>query len=111
KAMVVAAQTQDIVYTPSISGLPASFMRQSIEAVGLDPANLPAPKGLHKPDLPEGLHAWKDIWSAGHGVGLIKDIPTVAELVDRLEVEYQAARRQFLGQVKKPHARFPLETD
>jgi nitronate monooxygenase len=109
--MVMAAETQDIVYTPSISGLPASFMRQSIEAAGLDPANLPPPKRLHQADLPPGLHAWKDIWSAGQGAGLIKDIPTVADLVDRLEADYQAARRQFLGLTKKPHARFPLETD
>lgn len=111
KAMVMAAETQDIVYTPSISGLPASFIRQSIEAVGLDPKNLPPPKGVHIPDLPPGLHAWKDIWSAGQGAGLIKDIPTVEALVDRLEAEYQSARRQFLGLTKKPHARFPLETD
>lgn len=97
KAMVVGAETKDIVYTPSISGLPASFMRQSIEAAGLDPAHLPPPKGLHTPDLPEGLHAWKDIWSAGHGVGLVKDIPTVSALVDRLEAEYHSATSALLG--------------
>jgi len=40
----------------------------------------------------EGLKAWRDVWSAGHGVGLIDDVPSVAELLDRLEAEYCAAR-------------------
>lgn len=92
KALVVAAETKDIVYTPAISGLPASFIRQSIEAAGLDPANLPAPLGLHRPDLPKGVAAWRDIWSAGQGAGLIRDVPTVAALVERLAQEREAAR-------------------
>jgi nitronate monooxygenase len=97
KAGVLEAETKDIVYTPSISGLPASFIRQSIEAVGLDPANLPPPLGLHRPDLPEGVRAWRDVWSAGQGAGLVRDIPTVAELIDRLDTEYQAAKRDFMA--------------
>jgi nitronate monooxygenase len=39
--------------------------------------------------------AWKDIWSAGQGVGNITDVPPVAELVDRLEGEYRAARARL----------------
>ena len=97
KAMVLATETKDIVYTASISGLPASFIRQSIESVGLDPANLPPPKGLHRADLPQGVRAWRDIWSAGQGAGLVSDLPTVAQLADRLEAEYQAARADFLA--------------
>lgn len=96
KAMIVAAETKDILYTPSISGLPANFIRQSIEAAGLDPARLPPPKGLHQADLPEGARAWRDIWSAGQGVGLIVDVPPVAELVARLSREYDEARADFM---------------
>jgi len=36
--------------------------------------------------------AWRDIWSAGQGVGQIYDIPSTAELVERLRNEYAAAR-------------------
>ena len=97
KAMIVEAETKDILYTPAISGLPASFIRQSIEAAGLDPQNLPPPKGLHMPDLPEGVAAWRDIWSAGHGAGLITDAPPVGELVRRLTSEYAAAKVEFLA--------------
>jgi nitronate monooxygenase len=89
---LLAAETKDIVYTPSISGLPASFIRQSIEAVGLDPANLPPPLGLHRADLPQGVRAWRDVLSAGQGAGLVRDVPTVSALLDRLATEYEAAR-------------------
>jgi nitronate monooxygenase len=33
----------------------------------------------------------KDIWSAGHGIATIHDVPTVGELVGRLANEYRAA--------------------
>jgi nitronate monooxygenase len=41
--------------------------------------------------LPEDVTPWKNLWSAGQGVDLIEDIPTVAELVQRLRREYVAA--------------------
>jgi nitronate monooxygenase len=110
KAMVVAAETKDIVYTPSISGLPANFMRQSIEAAGMDPARLPPPKGLHRADLPEGVRAWRDVWSAGQGAGLVRDVPPVADLVERLAVEYEMARRAFLSP-PRASSRLSAETD
>jgi len=37
---------------------------------------------------------WKDIWSAGHGVGSIEDVPSAAELVNQLQTQYQAAHEQ-----------------
>jgi nitronate monooxygenase len=97
RATLLAAETKDIVYTPSISGLPASFIRQSIEAAGLDPARLPPPLGLHRPDLPEGVRAWRDVLSAGQGAGLVRDVPTVLALIDRLAAEYETARAAFVA--------------
>lgn len=93
KDMIVTEKTDDIVYTNSISGVPANFMRTSLTHVGLDPDNLPAPDGPFRPNLPEGLTAWNSIWSAGQGVGLINDLPDTAVLVSRLIEEYQAARQ------------------
>ncbi len=95
KALLTSAQTKDIIYTPSISGLPASFIRQSIEAAGLNPEALPPPRGLHKPDLPPHIKPWKDVWSAGQGVGLIDDLPTTFDLVARLAREYEDAKQDF----------------
>jgi hypothetical protein len=39
--------------------------------------------------------AWRDIWGAGQGVGLMDDVPTVAEMVERLTQQYQAARERL----------------
>jgi len=91
KRMLVEARSEDVIFTPSISGMPANFLRSSLLAAGLDPDRLPPPKGLLKPDLPEGIKAWRDVWSGGHGVGLIDDVLPTAELVTRLRGEYAAA--------------------
>jgi nitronate monooxygenase len=96
KQMIVDSDSGDIVYTPLFSGVHGSYLAGSIRNAGLDPANLPVNEapGLYRTreDRPK---TWKEIWSAGHGVGNIDDIPTVAELVDRLEAEYLAARERI----------------
>lgn len=91
KQMLVDHGSLDILYTPAVSGVPASWLKGSIERVGLDPANLPQPEGPMRPNLPQGLRAWRDIWSAGQAVGRIEDVPTVATLVDRISADYDAA--------------------
>lgn len=88
KEMIVGARAADIVYTPNISGVHANFMRQSIAAAGLDPDNLPAHAEL---DMKNEAKAWKTVWSAGHGVGAIDDLPPVAELAQRLVADYRSA--------------------
>lgn len=87
KAMTVAATAADIVYTPAVSGVPASFLRQSLEAAGLDPATLPG----HRLDLQGEARAWSTVWSAGQGVAALHDIPPAALLCDRLVAEYHDA--------------------
>lgn len=91
KALLVSQQSADVMVTERISGLEATFMRGSIAAAGLDPDYLPPRLGLFQPDLPEHLKAWRDIWSAGHGVGAIDDVPNVAVLVERLRRDYERA--------------------
>ncbi len=91
KDMLVSEGTHEVAYTPAFSGVAANYLKASIRRAGLDPDKLPAPRGLWQPDLPPGVKAWRDIWSAGHGVGCIHDILPVADLVSRLETEYRAA--------------------
>lgn len=88
KRMILAASSADILHTPAISGVPANFLRPSLIAGGLDPDNLPA---AGKMDLEGEAKAWRDFWSAGHGVGGIADLPPAAALCDRLVAEYRAA--------------------
>ena len=90
KALLVSQTSADLVYTADIAGVPANWMLESIRRVGLDPDNLPKPKGrgMRHDHLPESVVPWKNLWSAGQGVDLIDDVPTVAELVERLRSEY-----------------------
>lgn len=96
KQMIVDSAAADIVYTPHFSGVPASYMRASIAAAGLDPEKVLGPRegaslGLEEKD-DNGPKAWRDIWSAGQGVGAITDIPSVAELIARLKTEYDGVK-------------------
>ena len=91
KNFLLSQQLSDVITTDRISGLDATFLRGSIAAAGLDPDNLPPRKALFEPDLPDGIKAWRDVWSGGHGVGLIEDIPSVGELIARLLAEYVLA--------------------
>ncbi len=90
--MLVECTAADIVYTDAISGTNASFLWPSLQRAGFSREQLVpgAGKGqLH--DLAEEAKAWRDMWSAGHGVSSIHDVPTVAELAARLQAEYRAA--------------------
>lgn len=104
KQMILDAKAADIVHTPAVSGVPASFMRQSLEAAGYDLKRLTDKADVNygeklKP-ISDEAKAWKTVWSAGQGVGDISDLPTVEELVKRLDNEYRAAlqRASQLGQ-------------
>ena len=46
--------------------------------------------------------AWKTIWSAGQSTGNIRDIPTVAQLIDQLKREYAQAQLDLAHQVNPP---------
>ena len=93
KALLVSETSTGLIYTGGIAGVPANWLKESIRRVGLDPDNLPEPHGRGKrhDHLPPGVTPWKNVFSAGQGIDLIDDIPSVAELVARLRAEYVAA--------------------
>lgn len=95
KDMVLNARAADIIHTPAVSGVPASFMRQSLEQAGYDLNRLQDKSAVNygeklKP-VDDEAKAWKTVWSAGQGVGGISDLPSVSELIARLDQEYRAA--------------------
>ncbi len=96
KQMIVDSKSGDIVYTPLFSGVHGSYLAGSIRNAGLDPNNLPINEtaGQYR-SRDERARTWTDIWGAGQGVGDIDDVPSVAELVDRMETEYREARRKL----------------
>ena len=100
KEAIVRAGASDIIYTDFFTGVRGNYIRESIEKAGLDPDNLPAPeRGMSFSSGSSKPKSWKDIWGAGQGVGQIEDIVPVAQIVARLQTEYQAARQRLFNDV------------
>ena len=100
KQMVVDSSLDDVVLTRAFTGLPASWLRGSIANAGFDPAALPEGQSAEQATAAFGhgqggveRARWADLWSAGHSVSGVHDVPSVAELVLRLSREYADARR------------------
>ncbi|WP_029920260.1 NAD(P)H-dependent flavin oxidoreductase [Nevskia soli] len=91
KRMLVESGVEDLVYTDRLSGIGCNFLKPSLARHGVDPATLP-PK---TPDLSvltdTTAKVWRDLWTAGHGIATIHDVPSVAGIVARLAAEYRAA--------------------
>jgi nitronate monooxygenase len=97
KEMVVGAKAADIVYTKAFSGVHGNYLVPSVVAAGFDLDQLDQidrQMDLEKRSK-DGAQAWRDIWSAGQGVGAVTEVLPVAALVDRLEREYRAARERL----------------
>jgi nitronate monooxygenase len=95
---VVESTAADVVYTNLFTGVHGNYLRKSIASAGLDPDNLPEAE-KSKMNFGSGgntgAKAWRDIWGAGQGVGLMNEIKPVAEIVARLKAEYEAARKRL----------------
>ncbi|MGX5713346.1 NAD(P)H-dependent flavin oxidoreductase [Sphingopyxis terrae subsp. ummariensis] len=91
KDMVVAAGAEDIMPSKGITGVTANWLKSSLIAAGYDPANMPEDKRPNFSDAQDDAKAWKNVWSAGQGVGAVRATEPVADIVDRLVTEYDAA--------------------
>jgi nitronate monooxygenase len=98
KQMVVDAGPDDLIVSSSVTGTPASWLRPSLIAAGQDPDNLG--------DAPERNYTsggstkrWRDIWAAGQGVESVRKVEPMADIVDQLSSEYDAAIAQFQSRV------------
>jgi nitronate monooxygenase len=101
KHAILEAKAADIIYTNLFTGVHGNYIRESIVNAGLDPEALPE-SDKSKMDFGAGsskAKAWKDVWGAGQGVGLMDDVPSVAELVGRLKREYDETKAR-LGVVR-----------
>jgi len=91
RKMVVDSTVEDLVVTNVFTGGNASYMRGSIENMGLDPDNLSHKSRMDLADSQEQIKAWKHVWSAGEWVGSVKRIEPTAAIVARLRREYREA--------------------
>lgn len=97
KRMIVDCSADDIVYSNYFTGVYGNYLKPSIAAQGIDPDTLDKREevtmnfasGSSKPKN------WKDIWGSGQGIGAVRAVQSVSDLVDRLEGEYQEARTRL----------------
>jgi nitronate monooxygenase len=95
KKMIMESSAEDIVYTAAVSGVNASFLRPSLEAMGITEKHWKETKkidfGSETDAVSEEAKAWKTIWSAGQGVSTISDSVSVSNLIGKLKAEFIAA--------------------
>ena len=98
KQMIIDSSATDIVYTAAVSGVPASFLRPSLESMGITEemwgrkAKMDFGKELDA--AKSEAKAWSTIWSAGQGVTNISDDLPVQELVDRITNEFKESIKE-----------------
>ncbi len=90
RQMVWDSSMEDLIASRAITGALGNWMRASVDAAGLD---MDAMKSEAKIDFSSDMHsgskAWKNVWSAGQGVGQIQQAETVADVVASLRDGYQ----------------------
>ena len=89
KSMIINSNYDDLRMTNLFTGAQAYYLKDSIINNNLDPDNLDSnTDGFNVSASQDKISAWKDIWSAGQGVGLIKNIESVESIVEELESEF-----------------------
>jgi nitronate monooxygenase len=94
KKMIVEGSAADIMVTNCFTGVNANFLLPSIRGNGLDPTNLQRPAGATI-DISDGgsnPKAWREIWSAGQGIGAIKQAGPATDYIEWLAKDYAQAR-------------------
>ena len=95
KQAIVNASSDDIVYSNLFTGVHGNYLAPSIRNAGLDPENLPESDASKMNFGGDAKKAWKDIWGCGQGIGAVKAVLPTADLVARLQREYEEARARL----------------
>ena len=103
REMLVDSDHQDIILTDAFSGVNCNMLKPSIRKEGMDPDQLEKKEKVDFDGMSKSSDskAWRDIWSAGHGVGAITKVDTVEGIVKQLEKEYQDAFGKLAAQAEK----------
>lgn len=97
KQAIIESTSDDIVYSNLFTGVHGNYLASSIRAAGLDPENLPESDPSKMNFGGDGKSkAWKDIWGSGQGIGVINEVKSAGEYVEKLHKEYIEARNDLL---------------
>ena len=112
KKMIIDSSAENIVYTAAVSGVNASFLRPSLESMGITEKHWKDTKkidfGNEEDAMSAEAKAWKTIWSAGQGVSNIADTMSISELIYKLKAEFLLAivnQQKLLKYYKEPFAK------
>jgi nitronate monooxygenase len=95
REMVVASTVEDLVPSKAVSGVMANWLKPTLEKAGLNDNQLREEKRIDfSGDIIDAPKAWKDVWSAGQGLGVVDCIAHVEEVVSQMEAEYLACLRE-----------------
>jgi len=89
--MLIDSNLEDLIYTDAFSGVKANYLVPSIQKAGLDVNQLQKKEKLDFSFNDTQTKAWRDIWSAGQGVGSIERVLPVSKIVEELHQEYREA--------------------
>jgi nitronate monooxygenase len=101
KQAIVAGDASDIVGSSLFTGIFGNYLKPSIVGAGLDPDNLPPGDKSAMSFISRGASetkVWRDIWGSGQGIGAVKSVQPVAEVVARLQREYAEAKKRICWQ-------------
>jgi len=90
RQMLIESNADDIHLTAEITGIPANMLRKSLERSGFKPEA--KHDGFNLLKEIETLRAWRDIWSAGQGVGDVERVEPAAAVVEHMAHQYNVAR-------------------
>lgn len=91
RQMLINSTLEDLVYTDAISGIKGNYLLPSLQKAGFDVENMMKKDSIDLSFSESKAKAWKDIWSAGQGVGSVKKISSIKEVVGDLKAEYHQA--------------------
>lgn len=92
REMLVAATYNDLVLSNALTGAYANYLKQSLDKMGVNYGGPAKAASMDLSNSDSKIKAWRDVWSAGHGVGSVRQIEPAAKIIARLKSEYEAAR-------------------
>lgn len=91
KQMILESTAEDLIYTAEISGIPANWLKKSVERAQITkPATIAGV--VSETEIEKEYKRWRDIWSAGQGITQIKEIKSARDIIRDIVNEYLQIR-------------------